>query len=102
MSNQFAKIFERDGEQVVMMKSTHDATDAPSLSFTMHIGALRVGTEMTFNNADTGEQSRDAAFDAYTEEGAFDMRSKLEAQFGELGGEEEPAASTPPRKRKPR
>ena len=69
--NRFAKVFERDGQQVVLM-AMEDEECAPVLRFYCQPDGLGVcASSMTFANDDTGWDARDAEFEKCTEDTAY-------------------------------
>ena len=79
--SKFAKLFERNGEQVLVI-STQTADGLPCLHFIADIGGAIV--EPRFEYKEGAWDKRDAGFDLVDEDSAFSLRSGLVAQYGDF------------------
>lgn len=97
MSNQFAKLYERAGEQVLVVRET-DENGAPALTITCNIGWATASPRTVFKDSERGIEARDKAFDEMTEDSAFAVRAKMMEDFGHINDGAEEIA---PSRRKP-
>ena len=81
----FAKLFETDGEQVLVLTET-DKNDHPTLRMVTDIDGVEASVRLSFGPKDGQEDSFDSdkawaacdkAFDAFTEPDAVKLRAKL-------------------------
>lgn len=86
--NKFAKLFERDGEQVLVMKDTNDDGE-PCVGFTCNLDEIMVTPKLGFKPTAKGFTERDRLFNDCDEEMAFGMRAKMVAEFGQVGQSDE-------------
>lgn len=78
--SKFAKLFERDGEQVLVISTQTDEGE-PCLHFMLDIGNAKVEPKFTFK---TGEWDKlDSAFDLVDENSSFSLRDSLVKQYGD-------------------
>ncbi len=80
----FAKLFERDGEQVLVLKVVGEE-GTPQLKVVMQIGKAQIETAFEFEGEDevAGER-RDRVFADMTEDRAFAARAELERRFSNV------------------
>ncbi|MBK8168236.1 MAG: hypothetical protein IPK64_19995 [bacterium] len=77
----FAKLFERDGEQVLVLKAVGE-DGAPQLKVIVEIGELQIESAFEFKGEDKiAEERRDRVFADMTEDRAFATRAEHEKQF---------------------
>lgn len=79
----FAKLFERDGEQVLVLKAVGE-DGAPQLKVIVEIGELQIESAFEFKRVRRGpgrEERRDRVFADMTEDRAFATRAEHEKQF---------------------
>lgn len=79
--SKFAKLFERNGNQVVVM-ATQTGDGFPCIHFIMDIGGAVA--EPKFEYKEGAWDKRDAGFDLVDEDAAFSLRDSLAAQYGDL------------------
>lgn len=78
----FAKLFERDGEQVLVLKAVGE-DGAPQLKVIVEIGELQIESAFEFKGRTrlAREERRDRVFADMTEDRAFATRAEHEKQF---------------------
>ena len=79
--SKFAKLYERNGEQVVAIATQTD-DGRPCLHFLMDIGDAIAEPKLIFRDGDWDK--RDAALASTDEDEAFAMRDHLVAKYGEV------------------
>lgn len=77
----FARIFERNGKQVVVTREPWGDNNAPSivLAFEVSYGVARLAVE--FKDSKLGEATRDKSFASMTEQNVFAMVDRTTQQF---------------------
>ncbi len=79
----FAKLFERDGHQVLALATKND-DELPCLLFIMEIDDMRVEPAFTYKDGEWDK--RDMALENADEAMAFSLRDSFVAKFGRAAG----------------
>ena len=78
----FAKLFERDGEQVLVLKAVGEAGE---LKVIVEIGEVQIESAFEFKGEDkVAEERRARVFADMTEDRAFAARAKHEKRFSKF------------------
>lgn len=77
--NHFAKLFERNGEQVVVMHSLNDDGN-PCVDIHFRLPEIGMG-HVTMNSKDGSDEAVQAIFDAVSEDIAFNIREQAAAHL---------------------
>lgn len=85
----FAKLYERDGVQVLVTRQFRDEDDRPEMRFRFEHRGCWVEPAVAFADTEAGIELRDKAFDEMTEDRAFKMvattTADLDAMIQEVG-----------------
>ena len=84
MSGQFAKLFERDGMQVLVTRGRRDDNDNPDVRFKFLHRGCWVEPAVAFKDTDAGLEARDKMFNDIDEAWAFNIMDRTIAGLDQI------------------
>lgn len=84
MSDRFAKLFERAGVQVLVVRGWREDNDRPEVRFKFKHRGCWVEPAVAFNDTDAGLEARDKMFNDIDEAWAFNVMDRTVADLDQI------------------